>query len=606
MDEFMLIETDLLGVVNEDAGNGAALQRKYVLKVTAEQLSQWLHFDRKSKAKSSPFRISEHSVIRIDEDIQRGRDSQGFLLQNSKKIMEIASTLLVPNSEQVPRLYLGCLTWNVRPSSAAKADDMFSVQRIEQPDKPPRWRLSFETDAIYLTDSAHRHLGIVEAYRQYVASKEKFPTFNPKFEFSVELYTLNKTRERELFSELNSKQKKISAAKQKQMDVSSPIGSLKDAIQEYDRTASKFFDNNIEVSSNQNDKHTLLTMSVFVTSISEMFSSKEIKASREDEELQADMASYYCEFFYELEKTLIVAFDQNGEQKEIHPFRNLYTEFIRPALDAYDPEKPQMSEDKHQLAIDEAKAENRRLREQDVANHNSFIKAFARLGGYIRGMENWRDVITRLQTKHVIAHGGKFFQKENKELFEVNSRLGVSIATFNEDGTINVQVQTKTINAVYEYLLDKLSLRRTCSVFHCTVDDDPQRLLVDEPHTHRIPNDGSVYSAFTFNFFLPKSVAVWGENTVRLEIDGGEAWPQVTRKGKAKAIVSNACEPDESYVDEEFADIVQWRASFEIEWPAGATIKRDFAAVSLKFTYPKFENPAEVTSETTILNVART
>jgi hypothetical protein len=259
----MRIEADLLGRINESISANAPLQTKYIVRVTIEQLALWLQYERKGNGRNSPFRISDHSTIRIDPEIQRGRDSQGFLLQNSRKIMEIANTLLAPNNEMVPRLYLGCLTWNVRPQ-VKKIKDLFEIEKTEIEGKQPKWRLAFDTDAIYLTDSAHRHLGIVESYRQYQLNQGKYPTYSPKYEFLVEIYTLDKQREKELFSELNSKQKKISAAKQKEMDVSSPIGALKDAIQDYDRINRNFFADNIEVSSNQNDKHTLLTMSVFV------------------------------------------------------------------------------------------------------------------------------------------------------------------------------------------------------------------------------------------------------------------------------------------------------------------------------------------------------
>ncbi len=341
----MKIEVELLGVVNDapKSDNPSALQRKYIVKVTAEQLYLWLQYERKTKGSNSAFKISEHSTITIDEQIQRGRDAQGYLLQNPKKIMEIANTLLTPRKETVPRLYLGSLTWNVRPKSKKGASVEFDVTKIEQAGKPPTWRLAFDTDNIFLTDSAHRHLAIVEAYKQYAKDPDKYPSFSPKLEFSVEIYTLDKQREKELFSELNSKQKKISAAKQKEMDVSSPIGALKDAIQDFDRQNLRFFDKNIEVSSNQNDKHTLVTMSVFVASIGEMFTSQQIKDSREDTDLQVGLSEYYCEFFYELSRTLVVKADIGEGLKDYHPYRNLYTEFISAAEDNFDSNAPQTS-----------------------------------------------------------------------------------------------------------------------------------------------------------------------------------------------------------------------------------------------------------------------
>ena len=601
----MRVETDLLGVINAKAAPGAVLQRKYILRVTSEQLGQWLQFDRKSRAKSSPFRISPHSLIRIDEDIQRGRDASGFLLQNVTKIMEIATTLLNPPSAIVPRLYLGSLIWNVRPVPGSDTDEFFSIQKVEEANKPPRYRLAFDAESIYLTDSAHRHLGIVEAYRQYITSPEKFPSFDPKAEFSVELYTLNKTRERELFSELNAKQKKISSAKQKQMDVSSPIGALKDAILDYDRGSARFFYNNIEVSSNQNDKHTLLTMSVFQLSIQEMFSPREIRDSREDEELKYDLAEFYCEYFYELASTIVVRADIGNGEQEYHPFRNLYCEILEPVANSADPSQPSVAEEKFQMARERATAENRQLRRVDVVNHNSFIKALSRLGRFIRRMDNWREVIARLQSQHNLRCGGKLFQVDNAELMDVNPRLGVSIATLNEDGTLNVQVQTKTINAIYEYLLTTLRLNRSFSVLQSGAGTSPLYLPKDFACHHTIPGDSSSYSCFTALFFLPRSIGDLGENSVRMDIDGGQDWPVVTRKGKGKSLTPSACEPDSSYADEEFEDIVRWRATFEVKWPTGYGLKDGSADVVLKFWFPRFDDPAEIDSESRRIQVSR-
>jgi hypothetical protein len=584
----MRIEAELLGCINESLPTTAPLQTKYVLRVTIEQLALWLQYERKGSGKNSPFRISEHSTIRIDPEIQRGKDSQGFLLQNSRKIMEIANTLLSPNNEMVPRLYLGCLTWNVRPQGK-KTKDFFEIQKIEIDGKQPRWRLCFDTDAIYLTDSAHRHLGIVESFRQYQLNREKYPTYSPKYEFSVELYTLDKQKEKELFSELNSKQKKISAAKQKEMDVSSPIGALKDAIQDYDRTSRQFFADNIEVSSNQNDKHTLLTMSVFVSSIGEMFSSKEIKQARDDEELRAELSEYYCEFFYQLADSIIVRANLGDGEKEYHPFRNLYNEYIKKAVDNYNTDSPSISEDLLQEARDQATKQNNLLRKIDVANHNSFIKAFSRLGGYIRRMDNWQDVITRLQTRHNISADGKFFQKANLDLFKVMD-YGVSIATLNEDDTINIQVQTKTINTIYDYLLDVLQLKRD-TVMHMLSDDLGDVVpLNGESEPIKYTQEEESYCVVYGYFFLPSTMNDVNEHSVRLDIDAGEELKSLTKKGKSGGYYATKVEVDRSYIDPEYQDILRWRAVFEIKLPAAKVLKKTASEIEVTLVHPSFEN----------------
>jgi hypothetical protein len=582
----MRIEVELLGTVNETqfSDSQSALQRKYVVKVNAEQLYLWLQYERKSKGVSSAFRISPHSTITIDEEIQRGRDSQGYLLQNPKKIMEIANTLLEPRKETIPRLYLGSLTWNVRPGTLSGGTEGFAITKIEQFGRPPQYRLSFDADKIYLTDSAHRHLAIVEAYKQYSLAPEKYPSFSTKLEFSVELYTLDKQKEKELFSELNSKQKKISSAKQKEMDVSSPIGTLKDAIQDFDRQKKRFFDKNIEVSSNQNDKHTLITMSVFVASIGEMFSNQQIKDSRDDDDLKAELSEFYCEFFYELSRTLVVKADLGSGEKDYHPYRNLYEEYISTAENSFDANAPQMSEEKLQVARDLATQENQRLRRIDVANHNSFVKAFSRLGRFIRLMDNWRDVIVRLQNQHVIPSGGHFFQKNNAEWFEINQKFGIPIASLNEDGTINIQVQTKTINAIYDYLIRKLNLVRNPEMSVRDSNDD----FVSAYGVTLVESDS--FCVVKGQFFLPASIRDIPDGMVRLDVIFGDDFSIATRKGKNGGLAPAHCEEDVGYVDPEYSDIHRWSAVFEIPLPSRSSLAASSAKGSLRFVFPRFDD----------------
>jgi hypothetical protein len=602
-DRLMRIEVDLLGIVNDASAitSLSALQRKYVVKVTAEQLYLWLQYDRKAKGTNSAFKILDHSTIAIDEQIQRGRDSQGYLLQNPKKIMEIANTLLTPRKETVPRLYLGSLTWNVRPTLKKGETIEFDITKIEQPGKPPTWRLTFDTDKIYLTDSAHRHLAIVEAYKQYTKDPNKYPAFSTKLEFSVEIYTLDKQKEKELFSELNSKQKKISTAKQKEMDVSSPVGTLKDAIQDYDRQNMRFFDKNIEVSSNQNDKHTLVTMSVLVASIGEMFTTQQIKDSRDDTDLQEALSEYYCEFFYELSRTLVVKADIGEGLRDYHPYRNLYTEFISAAEDNFDANAPQSSEEKLQTARDKATNENQRLRKIDVANHNSFVKAFSRLGGRIRLMENWRDVIVRLQNQHNFPCNGQFFQKYNPELFEVNQKFGIPIASLNEDGTINIQVQSKTINAIYDYLITKLNLSRDA---YLVIRDSEDEWRPIDGYTQQIMANES-FSVVTCYFFVPSSVREISDGIVRLDVDFGQDFSAANKKGKNGGLVAANCEVDADYIDPDYKDIKRWKAMFEIPWPSNSKMNQSILQGTVKAFFPKFDDAESAEGKVFLLKLVK-
>jgi hypothetical protein len=601
------IEVELLGIVNPDANATSVLPRKYVVKVTAEQISQWLQYERRGKGKTAQFKVAEHSLITIDKDVQRGTDVDGYLLQTPKKIMEIADTLLSPNTSPVPRLYLGSLTWNVRQKTGELLKDEFVIQKIEQTGKPPRYRLTFDTDRIFLTDSAHRHLAIAEAAKRYLISPSDYPRFDPKTEFLVELYTLTEKHEKEMFSELNAKQKKISASKKTQMDVSSPLGALKDAIMEYDWRRDRFFYNNIDVSNNQNDKHTLFTMSSFTNSIAEMFSLAEIRAARDVDEIQSELAEVFCEFFYALKAIIVVRANFGDGEVDVRPFRNLYLEVIQPAEHGVEARSLQAAEDLTQHAYEKAKDMNRSLRKIDIANNNAVLRALARLGGYIRRMEHWRQVIRALQSKVILSMNGKFFQKENAELRQPYRDFGIPIATLNEDGTLNVQVQTKTINAIYQYLLEKLHLNPTPLVAFGPESSNASQASDSNSWELSIPAENVSSSQVVLHFYTCYFENP-SEEMVRLDLDAGSDWPHINTKSKAKSKAKTSelislCR-DEQYAHDYYEDICRWRATFKIHWPQGSTIPKRHASVSLKLFFPAFDNPVEKCSVCRTLFVA--
>lgn len=567
----------LLGSINRDAGKDSPLRTKYLLKVTARELATLLQYERAGKKKNDPFRIKPGSTIQIDSQIQRGTDEAGNARQQPSKIFDIARTLTGDVNAAVKRAYLGTLVWNVRPPNS------FEIATIQKEGKPSEYRIAISTDAIYLTDSAHRHFGIVEAFALWAAAPDKWPKFRPEMEFSVEVYNLDKVGERELFSELNAKQKKISAAKVKELDVSSPIGTLKDAIVDYDVQSRKLLDNNIEVSANTN-KHTLMTMSVFVSSIAEMFTTKEILDAHSEEDPRSELAEYYCEFLYRLSEAIIVKCDMSGsgEEDDVHPFRNLYTEVIKPVVNNFDAASPESSENHIAQAWEKARRQNDRLRGVDIANHNVTVKALFRLGGYIRQMPRWTDVVDRIQTNLVAPMQGKFFQKENKDWFAKSSDRDVPIASLNEDGTINLQVQTKNISKLYSYLLERLDL-----VFHPVVFarmNGEAQPLVDEGGTltWTISRHTESFKTFELRFIGIKSIYP-DEESVGLSIDGGE-WREVTRRGKA-SLSPTSLQIDASYAHPYYEDLTRWTASFEVKLPIG---KHD-AKLELTFNYPDID-----------------
>ncbi|MDB4962518.1 MAG: hypothetical protein JWP01_2517 [Myxococcales bacterium] len=579
----MELDLPLLGTINDETGPNQPVRKKWIVKVTAEQLATWFQYERESSKKSASFKTLGTSLIKIDPKIQRGDDSNGYHGQNAAKIGEIKSILLQEKNATVPRIYLGTLVWNIRPPA------VLSVAKQEIENKPPKWRLVIDTTEIHLTDSAHRHFGICEAVRAYKSDKEAnltFPLFRPNFEFSVEIYNLDFQGEKELFSELNGKQKKISAAKQKELDVSSPIGALKDAILACDMQENRILENNIEVSSNQNTQHTLLTMSVFVASIAEMFSSDEIKLARDDSDARDEMAEYYCAFLLSLTTLRVRAdLDKDGKDEDYAPFRNLYQKVIKPVESQFDAENPVGSDERLEAARAAARTTNLALRHVDLANNNGTIKALFRIGRLIRRFPSWNSVIDRLQNDLLVGSNGKFFQAENEDLLSAHAG-DVPIALKTNDGGLNLQVQTKNINKLYDYLCRKLDLVRRPE-FRIQVDGQWHQ-LGDTQHKISLLDDAK--RILTFRVFYDAIKAVDVDEPPMLSIDSN--WKQLIPKA-AKKLAPTKLDWDQSYEDPSYPDIGRRMASFNLELPSGSELVEATADVKITLNYPDFGGEVE-------------
>jgi hypothetical protein len=578
----MQLVLKLLGDLNTKAPASAPVRRKYVVRVTAEEIARHLQYERKAKKKADPFRIRETSLIKIDKEIQRGMDASGFLSQQPAKIAEMVAILLGLPNASAPRIYMGTLVWNIR----ATGTNALNPIEVRRPNEPSEWRLEVSADAIYLTDSAHRHLAIAEAYNTWQRNPGQYSAFDPNFEFSVELYNLDRYGERELFFELNSKQKKISAAKAREVDVGSPIGALKDAIIQYDQGERRFLDNNIEVSSNQNRQHTLLTMSVFVSSIDQMFAAQEIRDAWKEEDTRAELAAEYCSFLYKLADTLVVRCDTDGDgvEEDVHPFRNLYYEVIKPVFDTWDTSVPDQSQAKVDAASARAAEMNKRLRERDIANSNATIRALFAIGGLVRRFENPFKVVDRLQVGLVVPAAGKFFQAVNTELLD-SPQADVPIVSMNQDGTLNVQVQSKTIARLTHYLRSKLELAFAPEVAFV---EDGRSLIVPENSAGLAW--GLERTVENFRHLQLRFVGVRDqsmlEDGLRLAIKAAD-WKHANAVGKAR-LVPTAIELDESWQHPAYEDLVQWVASFELRLPAASNAPANFA-IDLEFEFPELD-----------------
>lgn len=426
---------------------------KYLSVVTAEQVSTFLKYEWKKELGSNPLIIAADSLIQLDKEAQRGYadEYKKNLLQQRSKVNDIAKTLL--GSAEGNRAFLGTLVWNIRPTNGS----IKLMETVE--DGVKQSVIKINTDAIFLPDSAHRHFGISEAFRQYAKSPEEFENFNKNATFSLEVYNLNTDGEFELFRELNAKQKKISAAKQKAVDTVSPAGRLKGRILQidqgeitvhYDETktmgSSPFFNDNYEETSNQLNNHKLLTMSVFMAAIKEMFSRDDLAASKKDDDLSQELAEYFVRYFYTLRDMIQIQTDVDGACISVRPFYNLYHEKLRDIVEG------DSTDEALNKAVADATSFAKQVRLNDKTNSNPVIKAFARLAKTIRFIPRWDTVLARIQTHGVEKQNGKLFQLSNSELIKRG------IAKKKDDNTINIPVQNKEVTAIYQYLTELAGL----------------------------------------------------------------------------------------------------------------------------------------------------
>lgn len=491
----------------------STLVPRYIAKIKAEDLAIYLTYDRDGKKHS--VRLKPDSVLTLDPNIQRGRNDERKLLQEDSKINDIADTLLGQNNQQ-PRAFLGTLVWNVRDAGT----DGFDVVTISSANSPVVQELRMSPTHIYLTDSAHRHLGICEAVRRFSTDPERYPSFDPKYEFVVEIYNLDTNGERLLFSELNAKQKKISAAKKKEVDTTTPIGVLKDKILDTDRSRDRLFDQNIEVNSNKNNRHTLMTMSVFANSINDMFSTSLVKESKDDDDLREELAAYFCDFFYALRDTITIKIKQRGREQEINPFKSLYLEHIDPAEDRLTDE---LTEEAYEGILDEARKRaakiNSEIRSQDGILSNPVVRALAYIGGQVRQMSDWERAVRKLQNDVIASKGGHLFQASNEEMLQPQFDLQHPIGSLTEDGRLNIQVQTHTINTVKAFLMKKLELDLSPIL---SIENSEEHWLdaeigTDFSHTHIVHEAEESYLNTRISFFVGDKMDL-SEANVRLRI----------------------------------------------------------------------------------------
>ena len=562
-------EVRLLGQVNRSlaADPNSRVCPKYVITVNAAQLAQWLRY--KKVGKKTPYQIDPMSLIKLDKTAQRGLTDDGFALQDESKVVQIRDALLGV-SKEAARLYVGTLVWNVRPAPNNALKVLVEMDP-DQPHLPPALKLRITADSVWLTDSAHRHFGIVEAVSAWQKDLTKYPTFSDSFEFSVDLYNLDAVQENALFRELNAKQKKISASKAQHTDTGSALGLLKSTILAKDQADLKLFDQNIEVNANENTRHTLMTMSVFTASVQGMFGKALIDEARTSTTLRDELAQYYCDFFYALRKNIRVIIERRGEQKEVTPFQNLYESIIAPAIDKMADET---DEDKINTALktarEKAKLLNQDIQREEKIHSNAVVKALSRIAGRIMYMRDWTRVIDLLQSSLIAANGGKYFQKSNLTL-QQSVGGAVPIATKKaSDDSINIQVQDQTIREIERHLNEKLHLEFVPKVYvthgGSSIEAPDERIAL----TPTLSRTGDTYIDFEVQFEVGADYPL-GDEELKLRIQSslpsGVQWKNVDKIGKQRLVPASVEEVpgyDHPYYPGGFT---RYSAKFEITLP---------------------------------------
>jgi hypothetical protein len=562
------INVKLLADVNGRLrGNpSATLQPKFIALVSAANLHMYLRYRRGTRRGKHTFRLDSASLLKVDPDIQRGFLTTGELCQEDSKIEQIAKSLTGQSTEN-PRVFLGTLVWNIREQDSG----VFEVVKTERTGHPPEYELTINAPEIWLTDSAHRHFGICEAVRLHgelgAASR-----FDPTFTFPIEIYNVDKRHESMLFMELNSKQKKITAAKQQQVDNTSALGRLKEAIRTYDAENDGFFVDNIEVNANSNERQTLMTMSVFVAAIKEMFGKSLIEQSASDDGLRTQLAEYFTKSFYALRDRIRVNCTINDTDTEVAPFANLHSEIIRPVEDSLaDEDDEERIAQKLSLAREKASARNKSVMEEDKLNSNPFIKALAHTLGRARGMGDPFQVVDVIQSKLIASRNGRYFQKSNPRMTAVQSS-GHSIATVKTDGTLNVQVQTHTINEIKKLFEDELGLDFKQRLF--VVDASGARHALNElPSTYVqvLKKTTETYATVVVEFDVGDSITPEDiDCKLRIEADmtDGGTWAKGVKRVGENQWPADECERVDGYAHAIVGNsVARYQAIYKLELP---------------------------------------
>ncbi|ALO34578.1 hypothetical protein CMT41_07515 [Colwellia sp. MT41] len=323
-----------------------------------------------------------------------------------------------------------------------------------------------------------------------------------------------------------------------------------------------------------------------------------IKECKDDEDLKNELAQYFCDFFYKLKSEIVINCKVRNKDIEISPFDSLYLKYIY-QVENRDYDSEEDLEDALKNAREVACEFNENLRSQDKVNSNPVIKTLAKIGGLIRKMEDWEEVIENLQSKILSQKDGKFFQVGNDELLEIRESTGEPIATLNTDNkSINIQVMTATLKTIEDFFLQELSLNRESKITLC-INDKFKKDWVDGElnYTHSVSRKDKNYLDINVQFDVGYKVDLKPQE-LSLRVEPSIAWKGSKFNGK-KSIKAKKIEKFKGYQDEFYGSgIKRLEAQFEVTLPAYDNNDDDMFDIKFYCSIPMLNGLLEIVTFT--------
>jgi hypothetical protein len=160
----------------------------------------------------------------------------------------------------------------------------------------------------------------------------------------------------------------------------------------------------------------------------------------------------------------------------------------------------------------------------------------------------------------------------------------IPIASVNDDGSLNLQVQTKNILKLHRYLRRSLDLELAplLQIRRGVGEWLPVKI---DPATHWTLSRASRNIRVLQLLFYGIRGDVPADECVQLAVDPTFEWKDGARKGQ-KRVIPTAIRVDDSYQHSHYPDIVRYSATFEVDLPPLPAGIPGAGQMKLDFKYP--------------------